>query len=51
MTKKRDGALTKSEALVAAWKLRDTYKGYDRRRGSSYNSWRPSYYRNKKEQK
>lgn len=32
--------LTKREKLVAAWKTRADYKGYDRTKGSSFNSWR-----------
>lgn len=40
MTKKKDPNLTKHEALVLAWKNRADYKGYDRSKGSSFNSWR-----------
>lgn len=40
MTKKRNPLLTKSEALIETWRKRDNYKGYDKSRGSSYNSWR-----------
>jgi len=40
MTKKLNDALTRNEALVAAWKKRKNYKGYDRTAGSKFNSWR-----------
>lgn len=40
MTKKKDDSLTKREALVLAWKSRNDYKGYDRSKGSAFNSWR-----------
>ena len=40
MTKKKDPNLTLHEALVLAWKNRADYKGYDRSKGSSFNSWR-----------
>jgi hypothetical protein len=40
MTSKRDSSLTKSEALIDSWKRRKEYKGYDKSKGSSYNSWR-----------
>lgn len=40
MTKKKNDNLTKSEALALSWKLRKDYKGYDRTKGSKYNSWR-----------
>lgn len=40
MTKKKYPNLTKSEALILAWKNRKDYKGYDRSKGSSFNSWR-----------
>ena len=40
MTKKKYEHLTKSEALILAWKKREDYKGYDRSRGSKFNSWR-----------
>lgn len=40
MTKKKDPNLTKSEALIKAWKNRKDYKGYDRTKGSAFNSWR-----------
>lgn len=40
MTEKKNPNLTKSEALVLAWKNRNDYKGYDRTKGSSFNSWR-----------
>lgn len=40
MTAKKDPNLTKTEALVLAWKSRKDYKGYDRTKGSAFNSWR-----------
>ena len=40
MTEKKNPNLTKSEALVLAWKSRKDYKGYDRSKGSAFNSWR-----------
>ncbi len=40
MTKKINPNLTKSEALILSWKNRKDYKGYDRSKGSSFNSWR-----------
>ena len=40
MTKKKDENLTKEEALSLAWKNRKNYKGYDRSKGSIFNSWR-----------
>lgn len=40
MTKKKDPNLSTREALVLAWKSRKDYKGYDRSKGSSFNSWR-----------
>lgn len=40
MTKKKDPNLTLHEALVKAWKNRKDYKGYDRTKGSAFNSWR-----------
>lgn len=42
--KKKNEALTKREALILAWKNRGAYKGYDRSKGSSYNSWRAIRY-------
>lgn len=44
MTKKRNENLTKSEALAIAWKSRENYKGYDKSKGSSFNSWRAIVY-------
>lgn len=32
--------LSKHDALVLAWKKRSDYKGYDRTKGSAFNSWR-----------
>jgi hypothetical protein len=40
MTKKKDASLSRHEALVLAWKTRKDYKGYDRSKGSAFNSWR-----------
>lgn len=40
MTKKKYDNLTKSEALALSWKHRKDYKGYDKTKGSKYNSWR-----------
>ena len=40
MTKKKYDNLTKSEALSLSWKQRTDYKGYDKTKGSKYNSWR-----------
>lgn len=40
MTKKKNDSLTINDALISAWKLRKDYKGYDRSKGSSFNSWR-----------
>lgn len=40
MTAKKNPLLTKSEALAIAWKQRADYKGYDKSKGGSYNSWR-----------
>lgn len=47
MTKKKDDGLTKSEALSLAWRNRKDYKGYDRSKGSKYNSWRAIVYSKK----
>lgn len=44
MTAKKDPNLTKREALIKAWKDRETYKGYDKTPGSMYNSWRAKVY-------
>lgn len=44
MTKKIDSNLTRSEALSLAWKSRHDFKGYDRSKGSAYNSWRAIVY-------
>lgn len=40
MTAKKYEGLTKSQALSLSWKSRADYKGYDRSKGSKYNSWR-----------
>lgn len=40
MTRKRNPLLTKSEALIETWRNRAEYKGYDRSKGSVFNSWR-----------
>lgn len=40
MTKKINENLIKSEALSLSWKKRKDYKGYDKSKGSAYNSWR-----------
>lgn len=40
MTKKKDPSKTKSELLIELWKFRADYKGYDRSKGSLFNSWR-----------
>lgn len=40
MTKRINESISKSEALIAAWKKRKNYKGYDRTAGSQFNSWR-----------
>jgi hypothetical protein len=47
MTKKLNTELTKSEALSVSWKNRKAFKGYDRSKGSSYNSWRAIIYSGK----
>lgn len=44
MTKKKDANLTRSEALSLAWKSRDSFKGYDRTKGSAFYSWRAVTY-------
>ncbi len=44
MTKKINENLTRSEAVSLAWKNRKSYKGYDRSKGGSYNSWRSIIY-------
>lgn len=44
MTAKRNPELSKAEALVLSWRSRSDYKGYDRTKGSSYNSWRSITY-------
>lgn len=40
MTAKKYANLTRSEAVALAWKNRKDYKGYDRSKGSKFNSWR-----------
>lgn len=47
MTAKKDPNLTKHEALVLAWKNRKDYKGYDKSKGSAFNSWRGIIYTQK----
>lgn len=47
MTKKKDPSLTTREALILAWKNRADYKGYDKTKGSSFNSWRAIVYTTK----
>ena len=47
MTKKKDETLTKSQALILAWKNRENYKGYDRSVGSKFNTWRSIVYNKK----
>lgn len=47
MTKKKDESLTKSEAMRLAWKNRKDYKGYDKSRGSKFNTWRAIVYTQK----
>lgn len=44
MSKKLNPELTKSEALKISWSNRDSYKGYNKSKGSSYNSWRAIIY-------
>jgi len=44
MTVKINPELTLSEALSKSWKKRATYKGYDKSKGSSFNSWRAIIY-------
>lgn len=44
MTKKINPNITKSEALIKAWHSRSDFKGYDKTKGSSYNSWRAIVY-------
>jgi len=47
MTSKKNINLTKEEALSLAWKSRKDYKGYDKSKGSSFNSWRAIMYTEK----
>lgn len=47
MTKKKNENLTRSEALAVAWKSRKDYKGYDKSKGGSFNSWRAIIYTGK----
>lgn len=44
MTAKINPLLTRAEALASAWKQRGDYKGYDKSKGSSFNSWRAIIY-------
>lgn len=44
MTKKINPNITKSEALSLAWKHRRDYKGYDKSKGSKFNTWRAIVY-------
>lgn len=47
MVAKKNPELTKKEQLIKSWKQRADYKGYDRSKGSSYNSWRAIVYTKK----
>lgn len=47
MTKKINQLLTVNEALSLSWKQRKDYKGYDKSKGSMYNSWRSKVYTQK----
>lgn len=47
MTKKKNPELTKGEALKLYWKSRDDYKGYDKTKGSMFNTWRGIIYTSK----
>lgn len=47
MTAKKNINLTKAEALSLSWKSRKDYKGYDKTKGSSFNSWRSIVYTSK----
>jgi hypothetical protein len=47
MSKKVNPELTKSEALKLSWVNRESFRGYDRSKGSSYNSWRAIVYTTK----
>lgn len=40
MTRKKNPELTKGEAIKLAWMNRKEYKGYDRTKGSMFNTWR-----------
>lgn len=40
MTKPKHPELSKREALILSWKDRKDYKGYDKSKGSAFNSWR-----------
>ena len=51
MTQKRNPNLSKSEALIESWKHRKDYKGYDRTKGSLYNTWRSIVYTKKGKQR
>ena len=39
-----DSNISRSKSLIDSWKNRKDYKGYDRSKGSSYNSWRAIIY-------
>lgn len=47
MTKKKDPSLTKREALIASWKERKDFKGYEKGPGTAHNSWRAALYTEK----
>lgn len=47
MTKKKNIEISKSDALKLSWKNRKNYKGYDKTKGSIYNSWRSKIYTEK----
>jgi hypothetical protein len=45
--KKKYPELTKREALILAWEKRKDFKGYDKSKGSLFNSWRSKVYTEK----
>lgn len=47
MTAKKNPHLTKREALIASWKDRKDFKGYEKGPGTAYNSWRAALYTEK----
>lgn len=47
MSKKKNPNLTKREALKLAWEKRKDYKGYDKSKGSRFNTWRGIIYTKK----